>query len=94
MRTLTLAAFLPLAGCVTSPVVPLDNNTYLVSMHTGWSLMSRDTLVEKSAIAAQAFCQKSGQDARVKTSTATGIHGLTSQSASVVFTCVAPAAPR
>lgn len=88
MRYLTLAALLTLAGCVTSPVLPLDDGSYLVSMHTGFSLTPKGTLIEKAAIEAQSFCAKSGNDALIKNSMATGIVGLTSKSASVVFNCV------
>lgn len=91
MRYLIPAALLSLSGCVTSPIVPLDDGTYLVSMHTGWGLMPHGTLIEKTAIKAQAFCAKSGQDALIKNSLATGIPVLTSQSANAIFTCVARA---
>lgn len=90
MRYLIPAALLTLAGCVTSPVVPLDDGSYLVSMHTAFSLTPKDTLIEKTAVEAQAFCAKSGKDAHIKQSVATGTVGLTSKSANVVFTCVAP----
>lgn len=90
MRSLTLAALLVLAGCVTSPVVPLDDGSYLVSMHTGLGSMPKSTLIEKTAVKAQEFCAMSGKNALIKTSQASGIWGLTSQSANVVFTCVAP----
>ena len=91
MRYLILAALLALAGCVTSPVVPLDDGSYLISMHTGLSLTRKDTLIEKTAIKAQEYCAESGKDALIKTSLATGLWGLTSKNANVIFTCVARA---
>lgn len=89
MRYLIPAALLSLAGCVTSPVMPLDDGSYLVSMHTGLGSMPKSTLIEKTAVKAQEFCAMSGKNALIKTSQATGIWGLTSKSANVVFTCVA-----
>lgn len=88
MRYLIPAALLVLTGCVTSPIVPLDDGSYLVSMHTALSLTSKDALIEKTAIKAQDYCAKSGRDALVKTSLATGLWGLTSKNANVIFTCV------
>jgi hypothetical protein len=93
MRYLLLTALLAIAGCVTSPVMPLDDGSYLVSMHTAFSITPKGTLIEKAAIEAQAFCAKSGKDALVKNSQATGIFGVTSKNANVVFTCVAPTKP-
>lgn len=93
MRTLILPALLVLTACVTSPVVTLEDGSYLISMHTGWGLMPHDTLIEKTAVKAQAFCAQRGQDALIKNSLATGLPILTSQNANVVFTCVAPKTP-
>lgn len=90
MRSLTLLALLTLTACVTSPITPLDDGSYLVSMHTGFSLMPKDALIEKTAVQAQTFCAQSGTNALIKNSGATGIVGLTSKSANVVFRCVAP----
>lgn len=89
MRSLTLAALLALAGCVTSPVVPLDENgNYLVSIHTFFGVTTQGRLIEKAAVAADDYCAKSGKVAHIKNSMGTGVTGLTNLSGNVVFTCV------
>lgn len=88
MDTRIAVLVLILTGCVTSPVVPLEDGSYLVSMHTGLSFTRNDTLIEKTAVKAQAYCAQSGKDALIKTSLATGLWGLTSKNANVIFTCV------
>lgn len=92
MRYLTLTALLALAGCVTSPIVPLDENgNYLVSIHTAFGLTTPRRLRDKAAAAADDYCAQSGKMAHIKQAIGTGVPLLTNLSGNVVFTCVADA---
>lgn len=88
--SIATAAVWLLSGCVTSPVLILDGGNYLVTKHTAFPLMTPSTLIEKTAIEAQDYCAKESKNALIKSSLVTGIQGLTSQSANVVFSCVTP----
>ena len=87
MRYLILTMVL-LAGCVTSPVVPLDEGNYLVSIHTIFGLTPPRALTTKAAAQADEYCAQSGGTAHIKNMFGTGVPGLSTLSGNVVFSCV------
>lgn len=91
MRYLILMSVLTLTACVTSPVVPLDENgNYLVSIHTFYGLTSARAMRDRAAGAADDYCELSGKTAHIKQAIGTGVPGLTNLSGNVVFTCITP----
>lgn len=67
-----------LAGCVTSPVVPLDDGTYEIPLQPR-PLTSLRTIQGRGAEAADRYCEALGRDAHIKES----------DTIRLVFTCVA-----
>lgn len=90
---LPLTAGLVLAGCVTSPVTPLDGGDYLVAVHTFFGVSTPSALVDHATAQAVAFCSKRGETAQLVKAVGTGVPGLTNLSSDVVFRCVAAAPP-
>src|SRR5258708_5571933 len=90
MRYLILTAVLILTGCVTSPVVPLDDGNYMVSIHARYGLISPRTLLMKAADEADDYCALTGKTAHI---ISTGVPGFTNLSGNVFFTCIAPETP-
>lgn len=87
MKLVLVASALMLAGCVTSPVVDLDGDNHLASVHTFFGVADRSQLVDKASAEANAYCAKEGKVAHVKNAVGTGVPGLTNLSGSVVFAC-------
>lgn len=90
MKHVLFASVLALAGCVTSPVVPLDDSNYVASIHTFFGLADRSQLVKQASSDAQDYCEKQGKIAHVKNAVGTGYPGLTNLSGNVVFSCEPP----
>jgi uncharacterized protein (UPF0333 family) len=88
MRYLILTAVLVLTGCITAPVVPLDEGNYLASVHTMFGLTSPRALNAKAADEADEYCAQTGRTAHIKNRLSTGVVGLTNLSGNVVFSCV------
>jgi len=89
MRSMVLCCLLA-AGCVTSPVVPLDDGNYVSSVHTFFGATTRSQLVDKATSEAQDYCAQQGKVAHVKNAVGTGYVGLTNLSSNVVFSCETP----
>jgi hypothetical protein len=84
---------LALTGCVTSPVVKLDEGNYLVSVHTVFGLNPPRGLKAKAADEADEYCAQSGKTAHIKNWFGTGLPPFSTLSGDVVFTCIAPETP-
>lgn len=92
MKVLALVlALVALSGCVTSPVVALDDGNYVASVHTFFGVADRSQLVAKATAEAVDYCAKEGKLAKVKNAVGTGVMGLTNLSGNVVFSCETPA---
>ena len=90
----SVLALFALSGCVTTPVLSLDDGNYVASVHTFFGLADRSQLIDRSITQAIDYCAKEGKLAHVKNAVGTGVPGLTNLSGNVVFSCEAPQAQR
>jgi hypothetical protein len=77
-----------LAGCVTSPVAPLGDGAYTVSMQTSFGVTTRSAMQGKLIDEATAYCAKEGKLPLLRNSVSSGVPGLTNVGATIVFSCV------
>lgn len=89
-KIFVLTAAIALAGCVTSPVQPLTEGTYTVSINTAFGVTSQGALLDKATRKADEFCAKQGQVAHLINQNGAGVTGLTNIGVTIAFSCVAP----
>lgn len=85
MKKLSLLLVILLVGCVTtSPVLPVGDNTYLISVvsHNQWS-----EAIESGVLQANQFCAGKNLKAIVTNSTTAGTSMMSSSKAQIWFTC-------
>lgn len=84
---LSLAA-VALASCATSPIAPLGDGAYTVSMQTAFGVTTRSAMQGKLIDEATAYCAKEGKLPLLRNSVSSGVPGLTNVGATIVFSCV------
>ena len=78
-----------LFGCAsTSAVVPYGKDSYIVSVDDVWGGYSPGKLQIKAAQKANAYCAKQGKVVRVRNTSGQGVHGWTSTSSNLIFSCI------
>jgi len=90
MRLTALIAGLILAGCATSPVTPLDEGNYAVTVNSLFGTGSRSRMMDRATEEATDFCAQRGQIAQIRNANETGVMAVTPLSTQIIFKCAPP----
>lgn len=88
MKAWMLVLGMLLAGCVTSPVQPLDDGYNVITTQDWTTLSTGQVQTNRAMKQASAYCSSNGKVAVLKSSSETGITGITPLASTVVFKCV------